>query len=103
MLTPYPGMEIVILSRHSKKQNIKPNTYICPICTGQPGSKPMLPNEQAIKKLIEVSLMLNCKVNALPKTLIWNRKHYSWPDLPKGYQNTISGAYSFPVSEKGNF
>ncbi len=90
--------------RHSKKQQIKPNTYICPICTGQAGSKPMLPNEQAIRKIIEISLMLNCKINTYPKTsLVWNRKHYSWPDLPKGYQDTISGAYSQPIAQDGKF
>ncbi len=86
--------------RHTAKQNIKPNTNICPICTGQPGSKPMLPNEQAIKKLIQIALITNCKIN--PK-LLWNRKHYSWPDLPKGYQDTMSGAYSIPLGEKGVF
>ncbi len=91
--------------RHSKKQEIKPNTYICPICTGQPGSKPMLPNAEAIKKLIQISLILNCKINTAEKNkkLVWNRKHYNWPDLPKGYQDTISGAYSVPVSENGGF
>lgn len=89
--------------RHAAKQNLKQNSFICPICTGQPGCKPMLPNEEAIKKIIEIGLMLNCKINSLPKTLVWNRKHYSWPDLPKGYQNTISGAYSIPVAEKGIF
>jgi len=68
-----------------------------------PGSKPMLPNEEAIKKLIQIASMLNCKVNCEPKKLIWWRKHYSWPDLPKGYQNTISGTYATPVGEKGEF
>ncbi|HLD37350.1 MAG TPA: hypothetical protein VJA86_02070, partial [Candidatus Nanoarchaeia archaeon] len=34
--------------RHAAKQEIKPNSFVCPICTGQPGSKPMLPNAQAI-------------------------------------------------------
>jgi len=86
-----------------KNKEIKPNTLICPICTGQPGSKPMLPNEEAIHKLIQIALMLNCKVNHLPKEMIWYRKHYNWPDLPKGYQNTISGTYAVPVGEKGNF
>ncbi len=88
--------------RHTAKQNIKPNTFVCPVCTGQPGSKPMLPNSEAIKKVIETALMLNCKINTSQK-LVWNRKHYDWPDLPKGYQNTISGAYSIPVGEKGEF
>jgi len=88
-----------------KEKEAKPNTFICPICTGQPGSKPMLPNEEAIKKLIQIALMLNCKVNTIDdkKPLIWWRKHYNWPDLPKGYQNTISGTYANPVGEKGNF
>lgn len=87
-----------------KNKDAKPNTFICPICTGQPGSKPMLPNEEAIKKLIQIGLMLNCKINTTPEIpLIWWRKHYSWPDLPKGYQNTISGTYANPVGVKGNF
>ncbi|MBI2124546.1 Asp-tRNA(Asn)/Glu-tRNA(Gln) amidotransferase GatCAB subunit B, partial [Candidatus Pacearchaeota archaeon] len=91
--------------RHAAKQEIKPNTFICPICTGQPGSKPMLPNASAIKRIIEIALMLKCKVNTAEqkKNLAWQRKHYNWPDLPKGYQNTISGAYSVPVAESGTF
>ena len=88
-----------------KSKDAKPNTFICPTCTGTPGSKPMLPNEEAVKKLIQIALMLNCKVNTIEnkKPLIWWRKHYSWPDLPKGYQNTISGTYANPVGEKGEF
>ena len=86
-----------------KDKEAKPNTFICPTCTGQPGSKPMLTNQEAIKKLIQIALMLNCKVNHLPEKLIWYRKHYNWPDNPKGYQNTISGTYAKPVGEKGNF
>ena len=78
----------------------KPNTNICPICTGQPGAKPMLPNKDAISKAIQICLILGCKIN--PK-LIWQRKHYDWPDLPKGYQSTISGTYAIPVGEKGKF
>lgn len=78
----------------------KPNTNICPICTGQPGSKPLLPNSEAVKKIIEIGLILNCKIN---QKLIWQRKHYSWPDLPKGYQNTISGTYAIPVGINGEF
>jgi aspartyl-tRNA(Asn)/glutamyl-tRNA(Gln) amidotransferase subunit B len=87
-----------------KEKEAKPNTFICPTCTGQPGSKPMLPNEEAIKKLLQIGLMLNCKINTSPEVpLIWWRKHYSWPDLPKGYQNTISGTYANPVGVKGEF
>jgi aspartyl-tRNA(Asn)/glutamyl-tRNA(Gln) amidotransferase subunit B len=78
----------------------KPNSNICPVCTGQPGAKPLLPNKVAIDKAIEIALILNCKIN--PK-LTWQRKHYDWPDLPKGYQNTISGAHAIPVGEDGKF
>ena len=84
---------------HGSK-NSKPNKNICPICTGQPGAKPMLPNSEAIKKSIQIGLILNCEIN---KELTWNRKHYSWPDLPKGYQNTISGSYAIPLGVKGKF
>ncbi len=55
----------------------------------------MLPNAEAIKKIIQI--------NTLPKQLVWWRKHYSWPDLPKGYQNTISGSYAIHPGEKGKF
>ena len=78
----------------------KPNINICPICTGQPGAKPMLQNKEAIKKAIQISLILGCKIN---KKMIWQRKHYSWPDLPKGYQNTLSGPYALPTGENGGF
>lgn len=78
----------------------KPNTNICPTCTGQPGAKPLLPNKVAIDKAIEIALILNCKIN---QKLIWQRKHYDWPDMPKGYQNTISGAHAMPIGENGNF
>jgi len=77
------------------------NTNICPVCTAQPGSKPMLPNHEALKKVIAISLMLGCKISDLP--LIWQRKHYDWPDLPKGFQDTTSGAYAVPVGTDGEF
>lgn len=86
-------------SEHGLKHS-KPNTNICPICTGQPGAKPMLPNKSAVDKVIQISLILGCKINS---KLIWQRKHYSWPDLPKGYQNTISGPYAIPVGTGGEF
>ncbi len=82
------------------KQGIKPNTNVCPVCTAQPGSKPMLPNKEAYKKIIEIALMLGCKIS---QEVIWQRKHYDWPDLPKGYQDTISGAHSIPVGYEGEF
>ena len=86
--------------RHSTKKEIKENTNICPICSGQPGCKPMLPNAEAIKKILQIALMFNCEIN---KKIIWQRKHYNWPDLPKGYQDTISGAYAIPNAINGSF
>jgi len=78
----------------------KPNTNICPVCTAQPGAKPLSPNKVAIDKAIEIALILGCKINS---KLAWQRKHYDWPDLPKGYQNTISGAHAVPLAENGKF
>ena len=77
-----------------------PNTNICPVCTGQPGAKPLLPNTSAVTKSIQIALILGCKVN---RKLTWQRKHYDWPDLPKGYQNTISGPYATTNGGKGKF
>ncbi len=77
-----------------------PNTNICPVCTAQPGSKPMLPNKEALDRIIAIALMLECSLN---RRLLFQRKHYSWPDLPSGYQRTISGSFSFPVGVDGNF
>lgn len=84
-----------------QKATLEPNTNICPTCTGQPGAKPMLPNNEAVKNVIKIAAMLGCKINT--EKLIWQRKHYNWPDLPKGYQNTMSGSYSIPIGEKGLF
>jgi aspartyl-tRNA(Asn)/glutamyl-tRNA(Gln) amidotransferase subunit B len=49
--------------------------------------------------------MLNCKPSLIEnkKPLIFQRKHYNWPDMPIGYQKTISGAHSTPVAEHGKF
>lgn len=86
--------------KSSREKGLRGNVNVCPICTGQPGAKPMKPNFEAVRKAVEVGLMLNCKINDF---LIWKRKHYDWPDLPKGYQNTFSGSGAIPVGEKGEF
>ncbi len=65
-----------------------------------PGSKAMLPNREAVDKILAVALMLDCTPN---ERLIFQRKHYSWPDLPNGYQKTMSGSYAVPVGENGSF
>ena len=84
---------------HDMKK-IKPNVNVCPVCTGQPGSKPMLPNRSAVDKAIEIALILGCKISG---NLLFQRKHYSWPDMPTGYQKTISGAHSDFVGRGGKF
>ncbi len=59
-----------------------PNINICPVCTGQPGTLPVI-NREAVNHVIKVGLALRCKISEITK---WDRKNYFYPDLPKGYQ-----------------
>ncbi len=76
-------------------REVEPNTNICEICTGMPGSKPFPPNREAIEYAIEIARMINCEI-VLDKPIYIQRKHYSYPDLPSGYQRT-----SMPIGIKG--
>jgi len=97
---PITKEKLFCTCKASREKGQKLNSFICPICTGQPGAKPMLPNKRAVERAVQIGLMLGCKINS---SLRWQRKHYDWPDLPKGYQNTISGAYAIPVGVNGKF
>ena len=59
-----------------------PNTQTCPVCTGQPGSLPVV-NQKALELSIKTGLALGCEIARYTK---WDRKNYFYPDLPKGYQ-----------------
>lgn len=59
-----------------------PNINVCPICFGHPGVLPTI-NKEAVKKVLTVGLALNGEIAEFSR---FDRKHYFYPDLPKGYQ-----------------
>lgn len=68
----------------SNYRDMPPNTNVCPICLGLPGSLPVV-NKKAVEKAIQVGIALNMKIS---NKITWARKHYFYPDLPKNYQIT---------------
>ncbi len=97
------GLEIHIeLNTNSKmfcsckndSEEKNPNVNICPVCTAQPGSLPVI-NKEAVKKVIKTGYALRCSVASISK---FDRKNYFYPDLPKGYQ--IS-QYDIPLCKGG--
>ncbi|MDQ4049988.1 MAG: Asp-tRNA(Asn)/Glu-tRNA(Gln) amidotransferase subunit GatB [Thermoproteota archaeon] len=67
-----------------------PNTNICPICAGLPGTLPLL-NQKAVEFAAMISLALGCR---LPDEIAFYRKNYFYPDLPKNFQLTQYNAYN---------
>jgi aspartyl-tRNA(Asn)/glutamyl-tRNA(Gln) amidotransferase subunit B len=66
-----------------------PNANVCPTCTGLPGTLPLL-NKRAVEMAGMISLALGCKV---PEEIMFYRKNYFYPDLPKNFQLTQYNAY----------
>jgi aspartyl-tRNA(Asn)/glutamyl-tRNA(Gln) amidotransferase subunit B len=96
------GLEVhVQLKTHTKlfcrtnaEFGASPNTQTCVVCLGMPGSLPAM-NMEAFQLSLKTAVALNC---AIPGFTKWDRKHYYYPDLPKGYQ--IS-QYDLPMSKDG--
>ena len=71
-----------------------PNTHVCPVCSGMPGSLPVL-NKQVLKYAVAVGMAMNCDITRYAK---FDRKNYFYPDNPQNYQ--ISQLY-LPICRNG--
>ena len=104
MDTAYPiiGLEVHIQLKTKAKifcncQNLYggiPNSRVCQVCLGLPGALPTI-NEEVINSAIMSGLSLNCTISKITK---FDRKHYMYPDLPKGYQVS---QYDKPICKDG--
>jgi len=91
MLEPVIGLEVHLALRTSSKLfcgcsaegfGLGPNTNVCPVCLGLPGSLPVV-NHEALDLAIRFALALGCEVAPVTR---FHRKHYFYPDAPKNYQ-----------------
>jgi aspartyl-tRNA(Asn)/glutamyl-tRNA(Gln) amidotransferase subunit B len=89
--TPIIGLEIHAQLKTSSKMFCscpnnpeagKPNSYVCPVCLGHPGTFPVI-NKEAVIKVLKAGKALNCSLRDESR---FDRKNYFYPDLPKGYQ-----------------
>ncbi len=71
----------------------EPNTNVCPVCLGLPGSLPVL-NQQAVEYAIAIGSALHCEI----RRSVFSRKNYFYPDMPKDYQVT---QYDLPLNSDG--
>jgi aspartyl-tRNA(Asn)/glutamyl-tRNA(Gln) amidotransferase subunit B len=72
-----------------------PNSHVCPVCLGLPGSLPVI-NRQAVEHVLLAGMAIGADI---PDATRWDRKNYFYPDLPKGYQ--IS-QYDLPLASHGS-
>ena len=79
----------------STKFGGEPNTHVCEVCSGMPGTLPTL-NRKVVEYAVKTGLALNCEITRKNK---FDRKNYFYPDLPKAYQ--ISQLY-FPICRNGH-
>ncbi len=99
---PVIGLEVHLQLNTNTKifcgcQNVfgsDPNTNVCPVCLGLPGSLPVL-NEKVLEYAVKVGLALDCQINNFVK---FDRKNYFYPDCPKAYQ--IS-QFDYPIARNG--
>ena len=71
-----------------------PNTQVCPVCLGMPGTMPVL-NRRAVELAVRAGAVTHCEIMRISR---FDRKNYFYPDLPKGYQIT---QYEQPICRRG--
>ncbi|OGS21175.1 MAG: aspartyl/glutamyl-tRNA amidotransferase subunit B [Elusimicrobia bacterium RIFOXYA2_FULL_39_19] len=109
---PIIGLEVHVQLKTKSKMfcscpvefGLAPNTNICPVCTGQPGTLPVV-NKKAVELALKTALSLNCTIS---KNSVFARKNYFYPDLPKNYQISqyeepvaVNGAITIELKETG--
>lgn len=102
--TPTIGLEIhaelktetkMFCGSRNAPHEAEPNTHVCPICMGHPGTLPVI-NREAVRSVLLVGRALNGDLATYTE---FDRKHYFYPDIPKGYQ--IS-QYAYPLVKGGS-
>ncbi|MCE4604139.1 MAG: Asp-tRNA(Asn)/Glu-tRNA(Gln) amidotransferase subunit GatB [Aeropyrum sp.] len=82
----------------SEYRGFPPNSNVCPVCLGLPGALPV-PGRRPVVLALATALSMKCKI---PERLVFTRKHYFYPDLPKNYQITqFEKAGGAPVCLEG--